>query len=180
MGGNIFQINGGTTINIYTNLKNVIYVKKVIFGILLHAVAKTENTQQVFSNDSAITCDEIIESYDEETKTIPRIFNENKATFKTQNFYISLVFLLITIALFIAVSIYCYLIKYRGKQIHLLPFHITIITIIDITFFNDIVNIKKFDPNNIKIDDTKSYKIFLFTTLDMWQSKIENTSKLVL
>ena len=30
-------------------------------------------------------------------------------------------------------------------------------------FFNDIINIKNFDPNNIKIDK-KSYKIFLFTT----------------
>ena len=36
----------------------------------------------------------------------------SKAIFKTQNFYISLAFLLITIALLIAVSIYCYLIKY--------------------------------------------------------------------
>ena len=42
---------------------------------------------------------------------------------KIQNFYISLVFLLITIALLIAVSIYCYLIKYGAKQKHLLPFH---------------------------------------------------------
>ena len=34
-------------------------------------------------------------------------------------------FLLITIALLIAVSIYCCLIKYRAKQKHLLPFHDT-------------------------------------------------------
>ena len=39
-------------------------------------------------DDSAILCDEIIESYDEETKTIPTNFNENKATCKTQYFYI--------------------------------------------------------------------------------------------
>ena len=39
-------------------------------------------------------------------------FNEKKATCKVQNFYILLAFLLITIALLIAVSIYCYLIKY--------------------------------------------------------------------
>ena len=39
---------------------------------------------------------------------------------KKQNFYILLAFLLITIALLIAVSIYCYLIKR-----HLLPFHVT-------------------------------------------------------
>ena len=40
-----------------------------------------------------------------------------------QNLYILLPSLLITIALLIAVSIYCYLIKYQGK--HLLPFHNT-------------------------------------------------------
>ena len=34
----------------------------------------------------------------------------------TKNFYIFLAFLLITIALWIAVSIYCYLIKYRAKK----------------------------------------------------------------
>ena len=42
-----------------------------------------------------------------------------------QSFYILLVYLLITTALLIAVSVYCYLIKYRVKQKHLLPFHIT-------------------------------------------------------
>ena len=34
-------------------------------------------------DDSVIMCDEIIESYDEETKTIPTNFNEKKATCKT-------------------------------------------------------------------------------------------------
>ena len=67
-----------------------------------------------------IMCDELIESYEEETN-----FNKKKATCKTQNFYILLAFLLITIALLIAVSIYCYLIKYRAKQKHLLPFNFT-------------------------------------------------------
>ena len=37
--------------------------------------------------------------------------------------YVLLAFLLIAIALLIAVSIYCYLIKYRAKN--LLPFHDT-------------------------------------------------------
>ena len=40
-------------------------------------------------------------------------------------FYILLAFLLISIALLIAVSIYCYLIKHRAKQKHLLPFYDT-------------------------------------------------------
>ena len=36
-------------------------------------------------DDSVITCDEIIESYNEEIKTIPTNFNEKKVTCKTQN-----------------------------------------------------------------------------------------------
>ena len=73
-------------------------------------------------DDSAIICDKIIDadaeakSNDEETKTLPTTFNEKNITYKTQNFYILLTFLLITIALLIAVSIYCYLIKYRAKK----------------------------------------------------------------
>ena len=46
-------------------------------------------------------------------------------TCKTQSLYILLTFLLITITLLIAVSIYCYLIKYLAKQKHLLRFHHT-------------------------------------------------------
>ena len=71
-------------------------------------------------NDSAVTCDDVIKSYDEKTN-----FNGKKATCKTQNFYILLTFLLVTIELLIVVSIYCYLTKYRAKQKHLLPFHDT-------------------------------------------------------
>ena len=41
-----------------------------------------------------------------------------------QNLYVLIAFLLITIALLIAVSINCYLIKYEAKQRQiLLPFH---------------------------------------------------------
>ena len=59
-----------------------------------------------------------------------------------QNFYILLAFLLITIAFLIAISIYCYLIKYY--------------------FFNEIIYIENFDPDNIKIDE-KSYKnVFMY------------------
>ena len=76
-------------------------------------------------DDSVIACYKIIESYDEETKAILTNFNEKKATRKTQNFYILLAILSITIALLIAVSIYCYLIKCRAKQKHLLPLHVT-------------------------------------------------------
>ena len=65
-------------------------------------------------DDSVIICHAIIDV--KETN-----LNEKHITCKTQSFYILLAFLLITIALSIAVSIYCYLIKYWRK--HLLAFH---------------------------------------------------------
>ena len=74
---------------------------------------------------SAIMCDKVIQSYYEETKTISTNFNEKKEISKTHNFYILLVTLWITIALLIAVSIYCYLIKHQEMQKYLLPSHVT-------------------------------------------------------
>ena len=61
-------------------------------------------------DDSVITCDEIIE------ERVATNLRENKANCKTQNLYILLAFLLITIALLISVSIYGYLIKCREKK----------------------------------------------------------------
>ena len=58
-------------------------------------------------DDSAMTCDEVIESYDEETKNIPTNFDEKIQPIKHK---ILLTFLLITIALLIAVNICRYLI----------------------------------------------------------------------
>ena len=89
------------------------------------STCSSENGEYLASimDDLAITCDEVRESYDKDTKTIPKKFNEKKAILKTQNFYILLGILLITTELLIAVRIYCYLIKYRAKQKNLLPFH---------------------------------------------------------
>ena len=44
-------------------------------------------------DDSKIICDEVTESFDEETKTIPTNFDEKKVTCKTQRFYILFAFL---------------------------------------------------------------------------------------
>ena len=44
----VIQINGEVMINVDVNVKNVMYVKKIIFGILQHVVVKMENIQQVF------------------------------------------------------------------------------------------------------------------------------------
>ena len=124
MGENIIPIKSGITKNIDVSVKNNI-CEKVKCEILLHVVAKRVNIM----DDSVITSDEIIDadakSNDEETKIIPTNFNEKKATYKKQNFFILIAFLLITIALLVVISIYYYLIKYRAKQKHLLPFHVT-------------------------------------------------------
>ena len=40
---NVIRINGGIMMNVDESVKNVIYVKKIMFGILLHIVVKMEN-----------------------------------------------------------------------------------------------------------------------------------------
>ena len=69
------------------------------------ATCNCENGKYLASimEDSTITCNEVIESYDEEIKIIPRNFNEKKVVCKS--FYILLAFVLIIIALLTAVSI---------------------------------------------------------------------------
>ena len=54
--------------------------------------------------------------------TKKQILMKKKTNCKMKTFDILLAFLLITTVLLIAVSIYCYLIEYQGKQKHLLPF----------------------------------------------------------
>ena len=48
-------------------------------------------------DNSAITCDKVINTNDEETKAILTNFNERKVTCKTQNFHTLFAFLLIAI-----------------------------------------------------------------------------------
>ena len=72
------------------------------------ATCNRKNGQSLASimDDSAIRCNEILESYGEGTN-----FNEKKVEFLLAS-------LLITIALLIAISIDYYLIKYQAKQHH--------------------------------------------------------------
>ena len=39
---NVIQTNGGITIDVDVSVKNVMYVKKIKFGILRHAAVKME------------------------------------------------------------------------------------------------------------------------------------------
>ena len=44
---NVIQINGGITIKVKVSVINVMYVKKIIFGIILFVIAKMQNIKQV-------------------------------------------------------------------------------------------------------------------------------------
>ena len=44
---NLIQINGVIKINVDVSVKNVVYVKIIILGILLHVVVKMEDIYQV-------------------------------------------------------------------------------------------------------------------------------------
>ena len=121
-GKNVIQINGGITINVDVSV-NV--CQKDYFWNPATCNCESRKYLARIMNDSAIICDEVIESYDEEIKTIPTNFNEKNITCKGQNFYILLFFLLIDIAFvsycITTVSIYCYLKKYKAKQKNSLP-----------------------------------------------------------
>ena len=87
------------------SVKKFMYVKKIMFRILVNDLWKWKFLASIMY-DSMITFDEVIKSYDEETKIISTNFNEKKVTFKTQSFYVSIAFLLIIMALLIAVRIW--------------------------------------------------------------------------
>ena len=86
------------------------------------ATCSCENGKYLASiiDDSVVSCDEIIDT----TKSIlAKTVSMKTVTTKTipiksnsKNFYVLLAFLLITIAFLIAVSIYCYFIKYPAKE----------------------------------------------------------------
>ena len=43
----VTQINGGIMIKVDVTVKNIMYVKNIMFGILLHVNVKMENIKQV-------------------------------------------------------------------------------------------------------------------------------------
>ena len=44
---NVIQIKDGITVNVDVSVKNVMYVKNIIFGTLVHVDVKIENIQEV-------------------------------------------------------------------------------------------------------------------------------------
>ena len=76
---NVIQITGGITTNVNVSVKNVMYVKKSMFGILLH-VTNCENGKYLVGimDDSVIICDEVIDvkaKSDDEKTNSPNKYN---------------------------------------------------------------------------------------------------------
>ena len=175
-------------VNVDASVKNMIYKKKNKID-WNQSTCSCENGKYLASimDDSGIICDEVVDADtkvspkhdNDKTKTIAANFNEQKATCKTQSFCLLLAVLLIIIALLIAVTIYRYLKKYQAKQLLLF----TDIGIRKYDFFNDIINIEKFDSNNIKIDEKscKGFRLYYFGHVKIKEHiKIYNVNPLYL
>ena len=100
--------------------KNHICKKDILYYIWNPATINCKNGKYLasISDNSVITCDEIIFAVEKSTISKNIICEKNFL-------YISLVFLLITITLLIAFSIYFCLIRYKAKQKHLWPYYVT-------------------------------------------------------
>ena len=114
---NIIHIKSRKRISVGSSVKikkNIVCLKKIIFGILLHVIVKIANMLEVLL---------IIQwSYVMKSQKRQKLFQQKLFQQKLLG-QISLIFspfLLFIIALLIVVSIYCYLIKYKAKEKHLL------------------------------------------------------------
>ena len=144
---NVTQIKSGITKNVDVSAKNQkehhVCKKDYIWNTATCTCGNGEYCASIIP-DSEITCDEIIErakttpTKSTSAKTVTAKITSTKNT--STNFYIFLTFLLITIALLIAVSIYCYLIKYRSKQKQLLQHYDTSNKLKEINVSNIIKN----------------------------------------
>ena len=118
---NMIQIKIRITINIDVSAKNINMCEK---DFIWNPAACSRKNGKYFANiigDLVITCDEIIE----ETKKAQKNSNEKKKPVKQKLSVLCLPFFLIPTVLLIDVSYYCYLIKFKSKQEHLLPFYVT-------------------------------------------------------
>ena len=113
-----------------------------------------------------------MKSYTEKQKLFQQILTK---TCKTQNFYISFAFFKNYIVLLIAVSIYCYMEKIPSKNSKFKDVHTKNQTYY---FFDDIINLKNFDPNKIKIDE-KSYKNILIYYIEYVMIKDSKYVKII-
>ena len=80
---NVIQIKNETMINVDSSTKNIIYVKKITFEILLHVAAKMVDIQQVLL---AIHWFHVIKLLKKKKKAVPANFNEKNTICETIKF----------------------------------------------------------------------------------------------
>ena len=112
----VIQVKSGIMINVDVGVKNILYVKKIIFGILQHVVPKMVNINiKKVLLMTQLLC---VMKLKKKQKIFQQILMKKKEPCKTKFLYL-LPFLLVIIALLIAVTIYCYLMQYKSKQKYL-------------------------------------------------------------
>ena len=78
MKDNITQINGGITINVDVSVKKHNTCKKEYVWNPTTCICENRKYLASILDGSVIMCDEVIEPYNKEIKTIPTNFNEKK------------------------------------------------------------------------------------------------------
>ena len=88
---NVVQINGGIMVNVDVSVKNVMYVKKIVWN---HSTCDSENEKYLGTiiYDSAIMCNGIIESYKENAEA--KSYNETNFNEKRRQKHKNKVFIL--------------------------------------------------------------------------------------
>ena len=125
---NVIQIKSGTRINVGVSAKiqgNIMCQKKLYWEFCYISLQKWQIFKKYYWWFSYYVWWNCRYNKNSFNKNLPTNFKENKVTCKIKSCYILFTFLLIKIALLIGVSIYCYLVKYRAQQEHLLPNHVT-------------------------------------------------------
>ena len=89
---NLIQINGGIMINVDVSVNSVMCEKKNVWNPAT-CICKNGKYLASIVDDSAIICVEVIESRDEEMKTIPTNFNEKKATCNAKKLSFTFIFI---------------------------------------------------------------------------------------
>ena len=89
---NVSHVNGRITINVDVSLKKYSVCEKDY--VWNPSACNCENRKYLASvmDDSVITRDKVIESYNEKIKTVATNFNDKNMTSKAKNFYILQVF----------------------------------------------------------------------------------------
>ena len=109
-------------------------------------------------DDSAIICDEVVESYNEEMRSIPTSFNGKNVICKTE--FLHFTYLFINYHYVIDSCYYILLFDKISKKIYLLPFHDTKLK----QYYNDNINLKwVITLKNINIQNHTYYFLMILS-----------------